>query len=79
MSTKHSGSENLSKKPNRANGILAKARHYATTSLLENIYHATFASNRLYGLQVWGQASETVVKKISILQQKKSSENNDIF
>ena len=48
-------SEDLSKKLNCANGILAKARH-APTSLLKNIYHATFASNLLYGSQVWGQA-----------------------
>ena len=63
-------SEDLSKKLNRANGILAKDRHYAPTSLLKNIYHATFASNLLYGSQLWGQASETVVKMISILQKK---------
>ena len=45
----------LTKKLNRANGILAKARH-VPISLLKNIYYATFSSNLLYGSQ-WGQPS----------------------
>ena len=35
-------SEDLSKKLNRVNGILAKARHYAPTSLQKNIYSCYF-------------------------------------
>ena len=40
-------------------------------SLLKNFYYATFSSNLLYGSQVWGQSSNTVVKKdITVLQKK---------
>jgi hypothetical protein len=62
--------EELIKKLSRANGILAKARHYVPLHHLKNIYYATFSSNLFYGSQVWGQSSKTLSDKISRLQRK---------
>ena len=49
--------EEVAKKLSRANGILAKSRHYVPLTHLKNIYYVTFSSNLFYGLQVWGQTS----------------------
>ena len=62
--------EEIIKKLSRANGILAKARHYVPLKHLKNIYFATFSSNVIYGSQVWGQSLHTVIDKISLLQRK---------
>ena len=62
--------EELVKKLSRANGILAKARHYVPINHLKNIYSATFSSNLFYASQVWGQSLQLVTDKISILQKK---------
>ena len=62
--------EEVSKKLSRANGILAKARHYVSLNHLKNIYYATFSSHLYYGCQVWGQSSQTIIDKISLLQRK---------
>ena len=35
---------------------------------LKNIYYATFSSNLFYGLQVWGQTSQSITDKILLLQ-----------
>ena len=43
--------EEVAKKLSRANGILAKSRHYVPLTHLKNIYYATFSSNLFYGLQ----------------------------
>ena len=45
------------KKLNRANGILAKSRHYVPPKKLQDIYHAIFSSHLTYGSQIWGQSS----------------------
>ena len=58
----------LIKKLNRANGMLAKARHYVPDSELKNIYHAIFSSHTLYGSQVWTPKLISVAEKISRLQ-----------
>ena len=60
--------EELIKKLNRANGILAKARHFVTLNELKNIYHAIFSSHLMYGCQIWTQKLISVTDKISILQ-----------
>ena len=44
----------LSKTLSRANGVLAKARHYAPREL-RSMYYALFSSHLNYGSQVWGQ------------------------
>ena len=58
----------LIKKLNRANGMLAKARHYVPALELKNIYHAIFSSHILYGSQVWTSKLISVTDKISKLQ-----------
>ena len=62
--------EELIKKLNRANGMLAKARHYAPLNELKNVYHAIFliSSHLMYGCQIWSQKLLSVTGKISILQ-----------
>ena len=58
----------LTKKLNRANGMLAKARHYVPEPELKNIYHAIFSSHTLYGSQIWTSKLISVTDKISRLQ-----------
>ena len=41
---------------NRANGLLAKLRHYVNPTLLRAIYYAIFEPHQRYGCQLWGQA-----------------------
>ena len=53
----------------RANGMLAKIRHYTSTDQVKSIYHAIFASHMTYGCQIWGQSfHNTHINKIQILQ-----------
>ena len=68
MGTKHCAEVAL--KLSRANGILAKTRHFVPLTHLKNIYHATFSSHLVYRSQVWGQSLQTVKDKISVLQRK---------
>ena len=58
----------LIKKLNRANGMLAKARHFVPDLELKNIYHAIFSSHILYGSQVWTPKLISVTEKITRLQ-----------
>ena len=46
--------DELTKKLNRANGILAKSRHYVSSKQLKDIYYAIFPSHLTYGSQIWG-------------------------
>ena len=56
------------KKLNRANGMLAKARHYVPDLELKNIYHAIFSSHILYGSQIWTSKLISITDRISRLQ-----------
>ena len=58
----------LIKKLNRANGMLAKARHYVPNLELKNIYHAIFSSHILYGSQIWTSKLISITDKIFRLQ-----------
>ena len=60
--------QELVKKLNRGNGMLAKARHFVPQSDLKNIYHAIFASHLMYGAQVWTPKLLSVSEKIFRLQ-----------
>ena len=60
--------DELTKKLNRANGILAKSRHYVSSKQLKDIYYANFFSHFTYGSQIWGQGINTYIDKISIIQ-----------
>ena len=70
--------QELVKKLNRANGMLAKARHYVPHTDLKNIYHAIFASHLLYASQVWTPKLLSVTDKITTLQ-KKCYAHHDFF
>ena len=59
------------KKLIRANGMLAKVRHYVQQKELLSIYHAIFSAHVSYGSQFWGQNTNSITKKI-FLQQKKA-------
>ena len=60
--------QELIKKLNRGNGMLAKARHYVPQLHLINIYHAIFASHLTYGAQVWSPKLISVTDTVSRLQ-----------
>ena len=58
----------LQPKLRRANGILAKTRYFLPRHEVVSLYYATFSSHLLYGCQVWGQHTNTILKKIETLQ-----------
>jgi hypothetical protein len=60
----------LSAKLGRANGMLAKIRHYVDEKTLHNVYYGIFSSVMNYGSQVWGQFANKSVKRIQKLQNK---------
>ena len=59
---------NLQTKLLRANGMIAKCRHYVDFSGIKTIYHSIFSSHMLYGCQIWGQTDTKSFNKIKILQ-----------
>ena len=58
----------LVSKLNRANGMLAKARHFVPLHDLKNLYHAIFSSHLMYGCQIWTQKLASVSDKNFKLQ-----------
>ena len=60
------GMDTVKLKLNRANGLLAKLRHYVNLALLRTIYYAIFETH----LQLCGQA------QIQILQNIEKSKTN---
>ena len=60
----------LSKALSRANGILAKLRHYVPKKSLIAVYYAIFHSKLLYGCLVWFQTTAANINKVTILQKK---------
>ena len=60
----------LSKKLNRAVGMLYKSRHYCPTSVLKSLYYSIFNSHAAYGLPVWGYADNKYTQKIINIQKK---------
>jgi len=48
--------------------MISKVKHYLSSAELLSFYHATFASNMLYGSQIWGITTLGIVNKIKILQ-----------
>ena len=49
-------------KVKRANGLLAKLKHYVNPTLLRTIYYAIFEPHLQYGCQLWGQAQTQCYK-----------------
>ena len=62
--------EQLNTKLNRANGMLALARHYINNNALLSLYHGSFSSHLNYACQIWGQNINENSK--TFLLQKKS-------
>ena len=61
---------NLSKKLSRTIGVLYKLRPFVNLQIMKNTYHALFYSHIVYGIHVWGNASDSHVKAIQILQNR---------
>ena len=60
--------QQLLPKLRRANGILAKTRHFVPRKEMLSIYYSIFSSHLLYGCQAWGQHANQHLKKIETLQ-----------
>jgi len=56
----------------RANGMIAKIRHYLRQSppQLFSIYHSIFSSHMMYGCQTWGLTDNKFTNKIQTLQNR---------
>ena len=52
----------------RANGALAKLRHYVSPNILTTVYYSLFHSHIFYACQVWGQNKNSITNRIFILQ-----------
>ena len=60
----------LSTKLTRAAGMLAKIRHYVSTTTLRSIYYGIFSSLLTYGCQVWGQFSNKHICRLQHIQNR---------
>ena len=60
----------ITKKLQRAIGILSKIRHYVPKWLLRTIYFSLFNSHLIYGCEVWRQKNTALFRKIQELQDK---------
>ena len=60
----------LKQKLNRANGVLAKLRYYATADVLKTIYYAFFDSHMKYACHIWGQVQNKTFDMIQRAQNK---------
>ncbi len=53
----------------RANGMLAKVRHYTSPTELKSIYSSIFSCHMTYGCQIWGQSyTNSHINKVQTLQ-----------
>ena len=60
----------LTKKLNRAVGIIYKIRSYCTQKVLLSFYFSLFHSHLSYGLSVWGISNDCYLSKLRLLQKK---------
>ena len=60
----------LSKKLSRANGILAKIRHFLPTKILTSVYYAIFYSHIICGCSIWSLTTKINIEIITVLQKK---------
>ena len=67
MKSGESHCEELIKKLNRANGMLAKAKQFVPLNELKKVYHAIFSSHLRYGCQIWTQKLLSGTDKMLIL------------
>ena len=73
--------DELIKKNSRATGVLYKLRPFVNTKILTSVYYSIVYPFILYGIVVWGNASNTSIEPIHILQKKivRMITNNDNF
>ena len=62
--------QELSKKLNRANGIISKLRYNTPTDICLQVYYAIFYSYLINGCNVWGFTSDENINAIQVLQNK---------
>lgn len=60
----------LSKKLNRAIGLLAKARHYVPALTLRSLYFSLFQNYLSYGCLVWGFSSNLYLQRLHLAQKR---------
>ena len=60
----------LSKKLNRAVGMLYKIREFCPKIVLRSLYFSIFNSHLNYGIPVWGNADQHYMHKLVLLQKK---------
>ena len=63
-------SDFLAAKLSRANGMLAKIRHFVPFNILRTIYFSIFSSMLTYGSIIWGQHKNIGIQRIMKLQDK---------
>jgi hypothetical protein len=69
LSWKHQVNE-LSKKLNRAVGMLYKIRENCSHEVLRSLYFSLFNSYLLYGITVWGNCSDSLINKLNLIKKK---------
>ena len=62
--------DELTKKISRGIGLLYKLRPFVTTKILINVYYAIIYPFLLYGITIWGSASNNLLNPILVLQKK---------
>ena len=62
--------DELTKKISRGIGLLYKLRPFVTTKILINVYYAIIYPFLLYGITIWGSASNNLLNPIPVLQKK---------
>ena len=67
----------LTKKLNRAIGMIYKIRYHCTKIVLRSLYFSLFHSHLSYGLSVWGTSNAGYLSKLA--RQRKSFTCNNLF
>ena len=62
--------EEVSKKISRSIGVLYKLRPFVSQKILVNVYYAIIYPFLLYGVELWGNTSNTLLTPIFLLQKK---------
>ena len=62
--------DHIASKISKIVGIIARLRHHVPLNTLLQIYRSLIFPYKLYGVPVWGQASQCGLKKILILQKR---------
>ena len=60
----------ITSKISKSIGIIARLRHFVPKSTLVHIYRSLILPYLSYGIVVWGQAAQTHLEKILILQNR---------